>query len=192
MIVLFILPFLVFISAPAALEIEAGNEISRLKSLTGIQNSHHHKDTAHDHFTCPTNQGRFAHPSDCALYYECKNGWPTLKKCRNNQLYDEEKRQCKDKRRVQCYKDNQDQDDKDVSKELDFKCPYIWGSFPHPVDCSKYYLCVYNVPALLSCEKSELYHEKARKCLDKRKVNCGSRLDRDGKYIIKLIFNESA
>lgn len=77
--------------------------------------------------------------------------------------------------------------------ELDIKgflkCPYGWGTFAHPTFCSKYYVCVQNIPTLFQCYGSTLFDIRNRKCLERNRVDCENRLDREGLYSIVLLSN---
>ncbi|GFQ68373.1 uncharacterized protein TNCT_293171, partial [Trichonephila clavata] len=140
-------------------------------------------------FVCPAIYGRYPHEKDCSMFYECRFALPHLMKCIRGKLYDAKKEQCNDARRVKCIKPGKDQKDKDKDRDHDhdhkkdkvvvFRCPYIWGTFPHPFDCSKYFVCLYNVPALFQCYRNTLFDSYSRKCNDRRRVKCGDRLDRD-------------
>ena len=38
-----------------------------------------------------------------------------------------------------------------------FECPEEFGYYPHPEDCSKYYVCVFGGPLLESCTRGLMY-----------------------------------
>ncbi|XP_035223858.1 uncharacterized protein LOC118196503 isoform X1 [Stegodyphus dumicola] len=132
-------------------------------------------------FKCPAIYGRYPHETDCALFYECRFGYPTLMRCHAGLLYDEDREQCRVKNKVRCSKGGNKGVTDVIEEEIPrvFVCPYIWGTFAHPRDCSKYFICIYNVPTLYMCYGTDLYDARERRCKYKHLVNCGKRLDRD-------------
>ncbi|KAG8197428.1 hypothetical protein JTE90_014913 [Oedothorax gibbosus] len=128
-------------------------------------------------FACPSLEGRFPHPKECGLFFECHSGYPQLMKCAKYQLYDEQKQIC----RLECLVDckRKEQMEQELDQDKSYKCPDIFGSFEHSTFCWKYYICVQNIPTLFKCPNGTLYHTENRECLEKSKVDCGKRLDRD-------------
>lgn len=45
-------------------------------------------------FTCPIDQGRFAHPHDGAKYFECVKGVATVQTCAPGTLFDDLRKGC--------------------------------------------------------------------------------------------------
>ena len=41
--------------------------------------------------------------------------------------------------------------------EQSFTCPEEFGYYPHPDDCSKYFVCVFGGPLLESCTRGLMY-----------------------------------
>lgn len=64
-----------------------------------------------------------------------------------------------------------------------FKCPKIFGSFPHPTDCSKYYNCIVYVASMQTCFKGQLFHAEKLTCRPEGEVVCGNR-QRPGKWLV--------
>lgn len=56
-----------------------------------------------------------------------------------------------------------------------FHCPFLYGRYPDPEDCSRFYECRFSIPHLQTCPESTLYHERKEQCVDKKKVKCGGR-----------------
>ncbi|GBO36925.1 hypothetical protein AVEN_44713-1, partial [Araneus ventricosus] len=62
--------------------------------------------------------------------------------------------------------------------KVNFKCPYVWGFFPHPYDCSKFFACKFDIPILTECPKGFLWDINDRACVEWRWVNCGDRINK--------------
>lgn len=129
--------------------------------------------TSHKKFTCPAEDGHYPHPEDCSYFYFCYNRCPTLLKCKAGKWYDERQQKCEDKTIVECDKGC------NRGKDEEFECPSNFGTFPHPEDCSKYYVCKYKVPMMHVCHEGELYDIEQERCLDRKLVDCGNRKDKD-------------
>ncbi|CAL1275753.1 unnamed protein product, partial [Larinioides sclopetarius] len=56
-----------------------------------------------------------------------------------------------------------------------FTCPSVYGKFPHPDDCSKYYFCTFFLKSLQTCPNSELFDSDKKECRRGEDVHCGSR-----------------
>lgn len=54
-----------------------------------------------------------------------------------------------------------------------FKCPEEFGYYPHPNDCSQYYVCVFGGPLLESCTGGLMYSHELQTCDWPRNVGCG-------------------
>ncbi|CAG7833616.1 unnamed protein product, partial [Allacma fusca] len=55
----------------------------------------------------------------------------------------------------------------------DFTCPEEFGYFPHPDDCTQYYVCVFGGALLESCTGGLMYSHDLQTCDWPRNVNCG-------------------
>ncbi|XP_050424602.1 uncharacterized protein LOC126835818 [Adelges cooleyi] len=56
----------------------------------------------------------------------------------------------------------------------EFKCPEEFGYYPHPNDCSQYYVCVFGGPLLESCTGGLMYSHELQTCDWPRNVGCGA------------------
>jgi hypothetical protein len=54
---------------------------------------------------------------------------------------------------------------------VDFVCPEEFGYFPHPSDCSQYYVCVFGGALLESCTGGLMYSNELQTCDWPRNVN---------------------
>lgn len=54
-----------------------------------------------------------------------------------------------------------------------FKCPEEFGYYPHPNDCSQYYVCVFGGALLESCTGGLMYSHELQTCDWPRNVGCG-------------------
>lgn len=58
------------------------------------------------------------------------------------------------------------------SSSSDFSCPEEFGYFPHPHDCSLYYVCVFGGALLESCTGGLMYSHELQTCDWPRNVGC--------------------
>lgn len=58
------------------------------------------------------------------------------------------------------------------SNANDFQCPEEFGYFPHPSDCSLYYVCVFGGALLESCTGGLMYSHELQTCDWPRNVGC--------------------
>jgi Chitin binding Peritrophin-A domain len=58
------------------------------------------------------------------------------------------------------------------SSSSDFSCPEEFGYFPHPNDCSLYYVCVFGGALLESCTGGLMYSHELQTCDWPRNVGC--------------------
>jgi len=59
-------------------------------------------------------------------------------------------------------------------QHAEFKCPEEFGYYPHPNDCSQYYVCVFGGALLESCTGGLMYSHELQTCDWPRNVGCGS------------------
>lgn len=55
---------------------------------------------------------------------------------------------------------------------IDFECPEEFGYYPHPHDCSQYYVCVFGGALLESCTGGLMYSHELQTCDWPRNVGC--------------------
>lgn len=58
------------------------------------------------------------------------------------------------------------------SLAVDFDCPEEFGYYPHPTDCSQYYVCVFGGALLESCTGGLMYSHELQTCDWPRNVGC--------------------
>lgn len=59
-----------------------------------------------------------------------------------------------------------------MSSSSEFNCPEEFGYFPHPSDCSLYYVCVFGGALLESCTGGLMYSHELQTCDWPRNVGC--------------------
>ncbi|XP_050680590.1 uncharacterized protein LOC126976339 isoform X4 [Leptidea sinapis] len=57
-------------------------------------------------------------------------------------------------------------------REVDFDCPEEFGYYPHPTDCTLYYVCVFGSSLLESCTGGLMYSHELQTCDWPRNVGC--------------------
>ncbi|KAF2884032.1 hypothetical protein ILUMI_22150 [Ignelater luminosus] len=60
----------------------------------------------------------------------------------------------------------------DVKTGLNFDCPEEFGYYPHPADCTQYYVCVFGGALLESCTGGLMYSHELQTCDWPRNVGC--------------------
>ncbi|XP_073957753.1 chitin deacetylase-like 5 isoform X6 [Choristoneura fumiferana] len=60
----------------------------------------------------------------------------------------------------------------DVKRDVDFDCPEEFGYYPHPTDCTLYYVCVFGGALLESCTGGLMYSHELQTCDWPRNVGC--------------------
>ncbi|XP_055644926.1 mucin-2 isoform X2 [Toxorhynchites rutilus septentrionalis] len=58
------------------------------------------------------------------------------------------------------------------SSSVDFNCPEEFGYYPHPTDCTQYYVCVFGGALLESCTGGLMYSHELQTCDWPRNVGC--------------------
>ncbi|KAK3922979.1 Chitin deacetylase 8 [Frankliniella fusca] len=61
-----------------------------------------------------------------------------------------------------------------VTQATDFDCPEEFGYYPHPSDCTQYYVCVFGGALLESCTGGLMYSHELQTCDWPRNVGCGA------------------
>ncbi|KAJ8736567.1 hypothetical protein PYW08_007223 [Mythimna loreyi] len=59
-----------------------------------------------------------------------------------------------------------------VKRDVDFDCPEEFGYYPHPTDCTLYYVCVFGGALLESCTGGLMYSHELQTCDWPRNVGC--------------------
>ena len=59
-----------------------------------------------------------------------------------------------------------------LGQKTEFRCPEEFGYYPHPTDCSLYYVCVFGGPLLESCTGGLVYSQDLQTCDWPRNVAC--------------------
>ncbi|XP_071453285.1 uncharacterized protein [Hetaerina americana] len=60
---------------------------------------------------------------------------------------------------------------------VEFDCPEEFGYYPHPTDCTQYYVCVFGGALLESCTGGLMYSHELQTCDWPRNVGCGGSSD---------------
>ncbi|GBP42083.1 hypothetical protein EVAR_29438_1 [Eumeta japonica] len=60
----------------------------------------------------------------------------------------------------------------DIKRDADFDCPEEFGYYPHPEDCTLYYVCVFGGALLESCTGGLMYSHELQTCDWPRNVGC--------------------
>ncbi|CAK1544483.1 unnamed protein product [Leptosia nina] len=60
----------------------------------------------------------------------------------------------------------------DIKREVNFDCPEEFGYYPHPTDCTLYYVCVFGGALLESCTGGLMYSHELQTCDWPRNVGC--------------------
>ncbi|XP_059055130.1 uncharacterized protein LOC131849147 [Achroia grisella] len=60
----------------------------------------------------------------------------------------------------------------DIKRDIDFDCPEEFGYYPHPTDCTLYYVCVFGGALLESCTGGLMYSHELQTCDWPRNVGC--------------------
>ncbi|XP_047520726.1 uncharacterized protein LOC125060028 isoform X2 [Pieris napi] len=60
----------------------------------------------------------------------------------------------------------------DIKREANFDCPEEFGYYPHPTDCTLYYVCVFGGALLESCTGGLMYSHELQTCDWPRNVGC--------------------
>lgn len=94
-------------------------------------------------------------------YYQCSQGVPTRKECKDG-YYNARTKQCDKRENVQC---NIKPPRKELLTDVTVSCPPTGQHFyPHPSDCHHYYLCMNGVSAILDCGPAMVYDIMSRTC----------------------------
>ncbi|KAG7310768.1 hypothetical protein JYU34_003582 [Plutella xylostella] len=59
-----------------------------------------------------------------------------------------------------------------IKRDTDFDCPEEFGYYPHPSDCTQYYVCVFGGALLESCTGGLMYSHELQTCDWPRNVGC--------------------
>merc|ERR1712106_429275 len=70
------------------------------------------------------------------------------------------------------------------SEVIDFNCPEDFGYYPHPADCTQYYVCVFGGALQESCTGGLMYSHELQACDWPRNVICS--LSRQGVSTVRI------
>lgn len=124
------------------------------------------KEAAQD-FKCPENNGFFADPEQCDLYYECVDGIAEAKLCQDGLLFEDgnpNQEKCDYPFNVNCGAREFVQE---PETGIDARCTRANGFFNHesPTVCDKFYNCVGGVPYELPCATGLVFDEAQGTCV---------------------------
>lgn len=125
------------------------------------------KDDDTPKFKCVENNGFFADPEQCDLYYECVDNVPEPKLCPDGLLFDDTNpnlEKCDYPFNVNCGLREYVQE---PETDIDPKCYRANGFFNHEdiTVCDKFYNCVYGKPHLLPCATTLVFDEAQGTCV---------------------------
>ncbi|KAL1465154.1 hypothetical protein WDU94_004744 [Cyamophila willieti] len=72
--------------------------------------------------------------------------------------------------RVPCF--SQRKTSNSIPSQIEFQCPEEFGYYPHPSDCTQYYVCVFGGAVLESCTGGLMYSHELQTCDWPRNVGC--------------------
>jgi len=125
----------------------------------------------------------------CGSYWECFRGTLTRMTCENCYLFDEVNKWCSPPEFVDCGTRPHDENCQATTAPGD--CPYPYGYFKDPDDCTKYIICEEGTPRTLTCPKKAdennqiiqlLYNYDAVQCDWPYRVSCEDRPICDENY----------
>ena len=73
----------------------------------------------------------------------------------------------------------------------DFTCPEEFGYFPHPDDCTQYYVCVFGGALLESCTGGLMYSHDLQTCDWPRNVHCGDTNGVNGTAVTQYAYDRT-
>ncbi|GFR04923.1 uncharacterized protein TNCT_464381 [Trichonephila clavata] len=118
---------------------------------------------------CPTENGYYLKPgTNCEVYYDCCNGKPTEKRCRQGTFFDPSKRKCEWSSLYTC-----------IEKPKNKKCLTRNGKFLKPgTNCRKYYKCKNGEPEEEQCQRNFLFNPTTETCESLNDYTCVEKPER--------------
>ncbi|GFY53350.1 uncharacterized protein TNIN_373511 [Trichonephila inaurata madagascariensis] len=118
---------------------------------------------------CPTANGYYLKPgTNCEIYYDCCNGKPTEKRCRQGTFFDPSKRKCEWSSLYTC-----------IEKPKNKKCLTRNGKFLKPgTNCRKYYKCKNGEPEEEQCQRNFLFNPASETCESLNDYTCVEKPER--------------
>lgn len=118
---------------------------------------------------CPTENGQFLKPgTNCKVYYDCCNGKPREKQCRQGTLFDPSKQKCEWSSLYTC-----------IEKPKNKKCLERNGKFLKPgTNCKKYYNCKNGEPEEEQCKRNLLFNPTTETCEPMTDYTCVEKPER--------------
>jgi len=137
-------------------------------------------------FKCPTEEGFYSHPKDCAAFYECSgfNAW--LLRCDGELLWNQAIEMCDWPQNVNCNSSAQaaavvrkQPKGQEIIGPGDYNCTEN-GAFPHEELCEYYYDCWEGYASLGRCTEGYLFDLTYMGCNYPNSVDCGDRIRPNG------------
>ncbi|XP_042875684.1 uncharacterized protein LOC122255573 [Penaeus japonicus] len=147
-------------------------------------------------FTCPEQQGMYAHPRDCSKFVSCANSQPSTSSCPPPLVFNAAKKVCDWSDNVQCTSASDAEcvltivetitdapvtgsgvTDGGNDEDCDFVCPEVEGIYAHPRDCSKFVSCANSKPSTSSCPQNLIFNAAKKVCDWSDNVQCTSSSD---------------
>jgi len=137
-------------------------------------------------FKCPTEEGLYPHPSDCAKFYECSGFLAWLLHCDADLLFNPAIGQCDWPANVKCSNAPASQEGlpkqsrgQEIIGPGNYSCTEN-GAFPHEELCEYYYDCWEGEAMLGRCTDTYLFDLTYMGCNYPNSVNCGDRIRPNG------------
>ncbi|KAI5754158.1 hypothetical protein M8J77_006275 [Diaphorina citri] len=74
--------------------------------------------------------------------------------------------------RIPCHSQRKTSSNDRIPGQVEFSCPEEFGYYPHPNDCTQYYVCVFGGAVLESCTGGLMYSHELQTCDWPRNVGC--------------------
>lgn len=128
----------------------------------------------------PKNLKRLPHPKSCHHFYHIRaDGHPVMKKCHGDKIFDYQTLLCRKGSLAKCWNNMLYKKDKSNIKKVrhHFSCPYSWGLYPNPEDCTLFYECLGGIIFSNKCPHAMLFDKVERTCVHSSKATCAEYSD---------------